>query len=613
VIEDTTPEKIQTQSVQDPHPRQYIALARRYRPRRFSEIIGQAGITQTLANTIENGRVHHAYLFSGPRGIGKTTAARVLAHSLTKNRNRIENKDSKKENEPLYRSPDIIEIDGASHTGVDDIRTLRDGTHYLPIESAYKVYIIDEVHMLSTSAFNALLKTLEEPPSHVVFILATTEIRKIPATVRSRCQQYDFRKVSQPEIVLYLKSICAKEQVVISVDCLEVVAHLCDGCVRDSLSLLDQLLATGITSPTDAAEFFGVASQSQLNSITRALLENDHHQIIETTQTWQRSGVCPIETAKRLTLQIYHLYLFAQSKHENTSPKTQHQKDVLEAILPKTFNRDFFDQSTSSKGSLDPPLSKLNFLFIALDNISTRIVRSTLPHESLTLNLIDLAQNSDDFIKIDEIADKVLNAKSRIEDKPALSPSKRSSEKLSRFSSPPPPSSHESSEYSSAAPPATVIPEESSNNNQKKVANHKQSSEKKTFQRFQDLLKSIDSAASSAYLSGYLMRWENNEIEIGFPSGSFDLDRASNPERIKLVSEQISTQIGQKTTIRIIGLTEDKIDAGRALNRKTIVEIEEEKNKQLQETRRESILNHNITMKVQSQLGGKLESIRAKS
>ena len=228
-----------------------MALYHKHRPQTFATVIGQDHIVKTIANQVKQGTVAHAYLFSGPRGIGKTTTARLLAKALN-----CENKKDKT-SEPCNecstcqeiggsRSIDVIEIDAASHTGVDNVReNIIENAQFKPTKSPYKVFIIDEVHMLSTSAFNALLKTLEEPPKHVVFILATTEPHKIPDTIISRCQRYTFKKVSYEVLSKQLQDIAKTEKVEVDKDVIDRIVNKSDGCVRDAVSLLDQIMAVG--------------------------------------------------------------------------------------------------------------------------------------------------------------------------------------------------------------------------------------------------------------------------------------------------------------------------------------------------------------------------------
>src|SRR5438128_7916286 len=221
----------------------YLVLARKYRPQRFGELVGQEHIARTLTNAIAAKRVHHAFLFTGARGVGKTSAARILAKALCCAEGPTANPCGKCDfcrEIAEGRSVDVLEIDGASNTGVDDVRTLREGVRYLPSKGRKKVYIIDEVHMLSTSAFNALLKTLEEPPEHVVFVFATTEVHKIPSTIMSRCQRYDFKLIPTARLTEHLAGILTTEKLGFDDEGLRLVARQAAGSVRDALSLLDQ-------------------------------------------------------------------------------------------------------------------------------------------------------------------------------------------------------------------------------------------------------------------------------------------------------------------------------------------------------------------------------------
>ncbi len=225
------------------------ALYRRYRPQAFDDLIGQDHVADTLRNALRQGRIGHAFLFTGPRGTGKTSTARILAKAVNCLAAAV---DDRPDNSCAIcqainegRLLDLIEIDAASNTSVDDVRELRDRVAFAPTEAAYKVYVIDEVHMLSTSAFNALLKTLEEPPPHVIFILATTEPHKIPATVISRCQRYDFHRISTREIARHLGLLAAREGLQVSPEALAIIARAATGSMRDAISLLDQITAYG--------------------------------------------------------------------------------------------------------------------------------------------------------------------------------------------------------------------------------------------------------------------------------------------------------------------------------------------------------------------------------
>ncbi|MBC8133276.1 MAG: DNA polymerase III subunit gamma/tau, partial [Deltaproteobacteria bacterium] len=291
----------------------YLVLARKYRPQRFSELVGQEHVSRTLTNAIAANRVHHAFLFTGARGVGKTSAARILAKALSCQQGPTANPCGVCEacqEIAAGRSVDVIEIDGASNTGVDDVRTLREGTRYMPAKGRLKIYIIDEVHMLSTSAFNALLKTLEEPPAHVVFIFATTEAHKIPTTILSRCQRYDFKLIPTARLTSHLEQILVAEKVPFSPDGLLLLARQAAGSVRDGLSLLDQVIAyvgAGAASDSTAAdveasaaatitrqivsEVLGVADRSLLVELAGAVLARDPASALRTIAAAAERGL----------------------------------------------------------------------------------------------------------------------------------------------------------------------------------------------------------------------------------------------------------------------------------------------------------------------------------
>ncbi len=258
----------------------YLVLARKYRPQTFDEVVKQEHITKTLINSISQNRVAHAILFSGPRGTGKTTVARILAKAMNCEKGPTPHPCN------ICRScieitrgsgVDVFEIDGASNNSVDNIRNLRENIKYKPAYSSFKIYIIDEVHMLSTSAFNALLKTLEEPPEHVMFLFATTEPHKIPVTILSRCQRHDLRRIDTESIVRHMKSMCDKEQVDISMESLGLIAQEGDGSMRDSLSFLDQVVSSSKDAITlkHVVGLLGIIDRKVLFDISENILEKN--------------------------------------------------------------------------------------------------------------------------------------------------------------------------------------------------------------------------------------------------------------------------------------------------------------------------------------------------
>ena len=258
----------------------YQVIARKYRPQRFADVVGQEHVTQTLANAIAQKRIAHAYLFCGPRGTGKTTVARIFAKCLNCTggpKVDFDDADTRVQEITDGRSLDVLEIDGASNNGVEQVRELRETCKYAPANSPFKIYIIDEVHMLSTAAFNALLKTLEEPPAHVKFMFATTDPEKVLPTILSRCQRFDLRRIPSALITKHLADIAAKEQVTIDAAALHAIARGADGGMRDAESTLDQLISFcgNQIEEADVLSMFGLAAQNQILKLSEAVLNGD--------------------------------------------------------------------------------------------------------------------------------------------------------------------------------------------------------------------------------------------------------------------------------------------------------------------------------------------------
>ncbi|MBQ9657756.1 MAG: DNA polymerase III subunit gamma/tau [Clostridia bacterium] len=273
----------------------YTALYRKFRPTTFGEMVGQEHITKTIKNQIISGRVGHAYLFNGCRGTGKTSAAKILARAV--------NCLNPQEGEPCNNCEickeaisgaltDIVEMDAASNNSVEDIRTIREEVNFLPSKAKYRVYIIDEVHMLSTGAFNALLKTLEEPPEHVKFILATTEPQKLPATILSRCQRFDFKRISNQDIIKRLKIVCKESEIEITEEALNIVAVLSEGAMRDALSILERCVQDGNNNIDEdkIKELVGIPKRTYIHGITQAIIEYNVDEALEVTNKVLEEG-----------------------------------------------------------------------------------------------------------------------------------------------------------------------------------------------------------------------------------------------------------------------------------------------------------------------------------
>ena len=376
----------------------YQALYRKYRPTNFDEVVGQTHIIQTLKNAIVQNRIAHAYLFCGPRGTGKTSIAKIFAKTL----NCTNNQDAPCgvcENCKMAANgshPDIIEIDAASNNGVDEVRNLIDKVKYAPMQGKYKIYIIDEVHMMTSGAFNALLKTIEEPPAHVIFIFATTEPNKVLPTIISRCQRFDFNKVSMHDIKYRLSVVCKNEGIEIDENGLTLIAQLADGGMRDALSILDQCVAycSSHIDVNDIRKIYGVVTSEDIGKLFYSVYKKDVDSFVKNIQKYSDMGM----DIKRLTADFIHM--LKDSLILDYSENSTLVSDMNKDMIRKYFKLAPINFRIKCMEELMDTYNKYTYASNALDYLEASLLKiSSYSYESKT-HIIDSDHN--DFKEVEE-------------------------------------------------------------------------------------------------------------------------------------------------------------------------------------------------------------------
>jgi len=525
----------------------YLVLARKWRPQTFHDLIGQEHVTLTLKNAIESGRVAHAFLFTGARGVGKTSSARILAKTL--------NCEKGPTTEPCNECPacreitegnsvDVFEIDGASNNGVDEIRELRDNVKYLPAHSRYKIFIIDEVHMLSNSAFNALLKTLEEPPPHIKFIFATTEPHKVPITILSRCQRFDFKRIPLAKMIARLRFILDQEGVSMSDTALAMVARKGDGSMRDSLSALDQVLAFCGEQVDDAAviSLLGVVDRTLLLSAIDAILARDTATLVDIVRTVDDSGYNIRHFCHELIGLMRTLLLI------KTVTSTGDLLDLSDQELEES-------RTLAEKSDLQT-IQRCIAILLKTD--------SEMAHSSFTRLLLEMAMikmaTLTPVIPVNELLERL----KALESSPYPQPSMAAEPAAPGYR----PAPRKTSEPGAAASTPQAAPTPEAASTPQAAPSHA-----KDWQGFVAYVKTKKPMLATKLEKGSPIKVSGEFLHLGYPKDTLEFSMLQEPDYQKQLSELSALFFGNPVNIRILPLSENSGDAPMSIAEKKNAEV----------------------------------------
>jgi DNA polymerase-3 subunit gamma/tau len=545
----------------------YLVLARKWRPQNFADLIGQEHVGRTLANAIRSGRVHHAFLFTGARGVGKTSAARILAKAL--------NCEQGLSDHPCGECPscqeitagqglDVIEIDGASNTGVDDVRELRENIRYLPSRSRYKIFIIDEVHMLSTSAFNALLKTLEEPPAHAKFIFATTEPHKIPVTILSRCQRFDFRKIPLVRVAGKLREIADAETIAISDRSLALVARHGEGSMRDALSTLDQVIAFcgEQVEDADVQALLGMVDRRLLLDAVEAIVQRDPRRALDTAHRFDQLGVALRQVAQEL-VEMFRALVICK-----VTPEPLELLDLVDGELQEL-----------QVLAADAALEDLQRIVTLLLKLQTELAGSPYPLLSLEMAMVRLAS-----LPPTEALAKLLGRLESLEKRLAAgTPLMPAAGRVAVPPQPPPPGVHPSKKPD---PPAPTPPRA------------------RGWEGLVEQVRQSRPMVGSILEHGRLLRLAPPALEIGYPEGSFHLAHFQDADNRQAVEAIARLYFDHPVALRVVAITSDRQGVPPSL-----AEERQAQESDRQRRLKEDAMNHPALKAVQEIFGGEVKNV----
>ena len=529
----------------------YLVLARKWRPQIFEELVGQEHVTRTLQNAIAADRLAHAFLFTGPRGVGKTSAARILAKAMNCLHGPTQKPCGQCENcQEIANSNsiDVLEIDGASNTGVDNVRELRENVRYLPSKSKYKIYIIDEVHMLSTSAFNALLKTLEEPPTHVLFVFATTEPHKIPLTILSRCQRFDFKRVSLNLIFERLRAIASAEGVTIDDGTLMLIAREAEGSMRDAQSLLDQTISYGgmEVNEADVLTLLGIADRKILFDLSGAIFQKDAKGCLALVDELYRRGYDLGQFCKDCLTHFRNLLVVKLEGEDNAM-----------LTVPD------YELKKLKEQAADVSFEDLHRLFQILLRGEELMARTPFPKIVLEMTVVEMAR-LDSLLPVEDILSRV----EQLEHTFSLKGLSTTGGSSSTSGSGPKSESDEKSRDGVKNKSYEATERQRESVEEMAEVSHKPEGEGeelneeyvRKWEEFLTFVRGENPILASFVMQGHIVCLDDACLEIGFDKGSFAFDRISERGTLQSLQESARRHFKRELQVKVTSSTVSKAE-----------------------------------------------------